>query len=307
LIANEAAACATQAYEGALGISNTEEEIVEDQLVNAQTWLEKLSQIGIAYGPKVIAALAILIIGRIAAGMVRRGIRKVMNSRDLDPGLTGFVASLVYMAIMAFVVIAALAKFGVQTASFIAILGAAGFAVGFALQGSLSNFASGVMILFFRPFKVGDFIDAGGVKGMVKDIAIFTTTVSTPDNVKVIVPNNKIYGDTISNYNGYDTRRVDMVVGIGYDSSIADATRILEELLAQDDRVLTDPAPVVAVTELADSSVNFIVRPWAKATDYWGLHNDMQRKIKEAFDANGIEIPFPQQVIHTMTADKGAA
>jgi small conductance mechanosensitive channel len=280
---------------------------VEEQLIATGSWIERIAQLGIDYGPKVIAAIAIFVIGRIVAGVVRRGIRKLMAARQLDPGLSGFTASLAYMAIMAFTVIAALAKFGVETASFVAILGAVGFAIGFALQGSLSNFASGVMILFFRPFKVGDFIDAGGVKGLVKEIAIFNTVVSTPDNVKVIVPNSKVYGDTIANYNGYDTRRIDMVAGIGYDSSIADAVRILEQLLAQDDRVLPDPAPVVAVNELADSSVNIIVRPWVKASDYWNVHNDMQRRIKEEFDKSGIEIPFPQRVVHMATADEGAA
>jgi small conductance mechanosensitive channel len=280
---------------------------VEEQLMATGSWIERIAQLGIDYGPKVVAAIAIFVIGRIVAGVVRRGIRKLMAARQLDPGLSGFTASLAYMAIMAFTVIAALAKFGVETASFVAILGAVGFAIGFALQGSLSNFASGVMILFFRPFKVGDFIDAGGVKGVVKEIAIFNTVVSTPDNVKVIVPNSKVYGDTIANYNGYDTRRIDMVAGIGYDSSIADAVRILEKLLAQDDRVLPDPAPVVAVNELADSSVNIIVRPWVKASDYWNVHNDMQRRIKEEFDKSGIEIPFPQRVVHMAAADEGAA
>jgi small conductance mechanosensitive channel len=277
-----------------------------DQLVEAQTWLEKLAQAAIDYGPKVIAALAILFVGRLVAGLVRKTIRKIMSSRDLDPGLVSFASSLAYMLIMAFVIVAALAKFGVETASFVALLGAAGFAIGFALQGSLSNFASGVMILFFRPFTVGDFIDAGGVKGKVTDIGIFTTTVSSPDNVKVIVPNSKIYGDTISNYNGFDTRRVDMVVGIGYDSSIPDAVRIVQEVLAQDERILKDPAPVVAVSELADSSVNIVVRPWVQAGDYWAVHSNTQHRIKEAFDANGIEIPFPQRVIHTRTASAPA-
>lgn len=273
-----------------------------DQLAEAQTWLERLTQTVIDFGPKVLAALAILIIGRLIASLTRRGVRKLMTARNLDPGLVGFTSSLIYMAIMAFVVIAALAKFGIQTASFVAVLGAVGFAIGFALQGSLSNFASGVMILFFKPFSVGDFIDAAGVKGKVAEIGIFTTTLSTPDNVKVIVPNSKIYGDTISNYNGFDTRRIDMTVGIGYESSIADALRVVEELLAQDDRVLKDPAAVVAVSELADSSVNIVVRPWVQAADYWNVHNDMQRRIKEAFDANGIEIPFPQRVVHTRAA-----
>ena len=267
--------------------------------INAQELMDVVT----VWGLKVIGAIAILIIGRIVAGSVRRGLRKVMVARSVDPSLIGFVTSLAYFGILAFVFIAALAKFGIQTASFVAILGAAGFAIGMALQGTLANFASGVMILVFKPFKTGDFIDAAGVKGSVKEISIFSTTMATPDNVRIIVPNGKLYGDIIRNFNGYDTRRVDMTVGIAYGASIDKAMGIINELLAADARVLAEPAPVVAVSELADSSVNIIVRPWANGSDYWGLYFDFHKNCKEAFDAAGIEIPFPQRVVHMQKAE----
>ncbi len=215
-----------------------------------------------------------------------------------DPAIVTFTGSLIYILVLTFAILAALAKFGIQTASFVAILGAAGFAVGFALQGSLSNFASGVLILAFRPFRVGDFIDAAGVMGTVKDIHLFTTILATPDNVQIIVPNSKLYGDIIKNFSANETRRVDLVIGIGYGSSIQQAYEIIEGILKQDERVLSDPAPQIAVSELADSSVNFVVRPWVKAADYWGVKFDVTRKIKETFDEKGIEIPFPQTTVH---------
>jgi len=250
------------------------------------------------YGLKVIGAIVILIIGRMVAGSIRKGLRKVMTARSIDPSLIGFISSLVYFMVMAFVFIAALAKFGIQTASFVAILGAAGFAIGMALQGTLANFASGVMILLFRPFKAGDFIEAAGIKGSVKEIAIFSTTMATPDNVKIIVPNGQLYGGIISNYNGYDTRRVDMVVGVSYDADLNQTMGVLQGLIDAEERVLKDPAPTIAVSEMADSSVNFIVRPWVKSGDYWGVFLDFQKSCKEALDAAGIDIPYPQTVVH---------
>ena len=250
------------------------------------------------YGLRVVGALVILIIGRLVAGGVRNAIRKVMTAREMDTGLTGFIASLAYFAIMAFVFIAALAKFGIQTASFIAILGAAGFAVGMALQGTLANFASGVMIMVFRPFTVGNFIEAAGVKGSVKKIAIFSTTLATPDNVMVIVPNGQLFGGIISNFNGYDTRRVDMTVGVSYDADLNRTLEVINAVLAKDDRILAEPATLVAVSEMADSSVNFIVRPWVKGGDYFGVFLDFQKNCKEALDAAGIDIPYPQTVVH---------
>ncbi len=253
------------------------------------------------YGIKVIGAIIILILGRIAAGIGRKIVKKVLEKSKTDPAVVSFVGSMVYFLILIFAVLAALAKFGIQTASFVAILGAAGFAIGFALQGSLANFAAGVLILVLRPFKVGNFIDGAGVAGTVKAIQLFTTVLATPDNVKIMVPNGKLFGDTIKNFSGFDTRRVDLVIGIGYTSDIQKANDVLINLIKEDTRILSDPPPKVAVSELGDSSVNFVVRPWVKRQDYWGVKFDLTRKIKEAFDENGIEIPFPQQVVHMLS------
>jgi len=264
--------------------------------------METLNQFVVTYGLKIIGAILILIIGRIIAGTVRRFLRKGLTKAKVDAALVGFFGTLAYTLVMVFAVLAALAKFGVQTASFVAIMGAAGFAVGFAMQGSLGNFAAGVMLLVFRPFKVGDYVDAGGTAGTVKDIQLFTTILATPDNVKVIAPNGAIFGATIKNFSGYDTRRVDLVIGIAYDSPIQKAKEIMEDLIKKDERTLDDPPMQIAVAELADSSVNFVVRMWVKKEDYWGVKFDMTRAIKEAFDEAGIEIPFPQRVIHQATA-----
>lgn len=250
------------------------------------------------YGIKVIGAIVILILGRIAAGIGRSMVGRVLEKAKTDPAIISFVRSLVYILILVFAVLAALAKFGIQTASFVAILGAAGFAVGFALQGSLANFAAGVLILALRPFKIGDYIIGAGEAGTVKEIRLFTTVLSTPDNVKIMVPNGKLFGDVIKNVSAYDTRRVDLVVGIGYGSDIRKAYDVIGGLIKEDARILPDPAPQIAVSELGDSSVNFVVRPWVKSGDYWAVKFDMTRRIKEAFDANGIEIPFPQRVVH---------
>jgi small conductance mechanosensitive channel len=255
------------------------------------------------YGLKVIGAIAILIVGRIAAGMAARAVRKALERGGMDKALQGFLASLTRFAVLTFAIIAALSAFGIQTASFVAVLGAAGFAIGFALQGSLGNFASGVMILIFRPFKVGDFVDAGGSKGSVADIGIFTTTLNTPDNQKIIIPNGQVMGGTITNVTAYDTRRVDMTAGIGYGDDIGKAKQVLQGILENHPKVLKDPAPTIEVVELGDSSVNFVVRPWAKTSDYWAVYFDVTRSIKEEFDRNGISIPFPQQDVHMHTVN----
>lgn len=266
--------------------------------------MDRLISFATTYGLKIIGAILILIIGRIAAGIGRKIVKRLLQKAKTDKSIISFVGNLIYILIFTFAVIAALAKFGIQTASFVAVLGAAGFAVGFALQGSLGNFAAGIMILVFRPFKVGDFIDAAGVAGTVKEIRLFNTILATPDNIKVIVPNGKISGDIIKNISGNDTRRVDLVIGIGYDSSIKKAVEILTERVKADTRVLSDPGLQIAVSELADSSVNLVVRPWVKKEDYWDVKFDLTRNIKEAFDANGIEIPFPQRVVHMASSSQ---
>ncbi len=272
-----------------------------DAVTDPTMWMNALQYLkdsGPAIGIQILSAIVILLVGRFIAGAMRKGVEKVMIARGVDVSLTGFIGSLIYFAVMAFTLIAVVDRFGVQTASFIAIFGAAGFAVGMAMQGTLGNFSSGVMLLLFRPFKAGDVIEAAGVKGKVVEIAIFSTTMCTPDNVKITVPNGALFGDIIKNFNGYDTRRVDMVMGIGYGSDHNKAMEILADLAKNDSRVLDDPETTIAVSELADSSVNIIFRPWVASADYWGVYLDMHKAVKEAFDANGIDIPFPQTVVH---------
>lgn len=275
--------------------------------MNIENILNNLAEIIPAYGLKVLGAILVLVIGRIIAGLVKNVVRKINTRAKTDPTVGSFLENLAYYLVMTFTVLGALGNFGVQTASIVAVLGAAGFAVGFAMQGSLSNFAAGVMLLIFRPYRLGDFVEAGGAAGTVKEMSLFTTVINTPDNVRIIVPNGKIFGDTIKNISAEDTRRVDMVVGIGYGSSIEKAKQVIAELLAADSRVMSDPAPQIAVAELADSSVNLVVRPWVKKEDYWGVKFDFTHSVKEALDAAGVEIPFPQTVIHQAAAMEAQA
>ena len=258
----------------------------------------KLQEWVAVYGLRIIAAILILVIGRWVAKGVRSLVKRLMEKSKMDPTLISFVGALVYVGLMAFIIIAALGKLGVATASFVAVIGAAGLAVGLALQGSLSNFAAGVLMIIFKPFQIGDFIETAGTDGVVEEIGIFTTELRTPDNKKVIVPNAKVTGDNIVNYTAKGTRRVDIVAGIGYGSDIDKARKVLEGIVADEERFMKDPAPTIGVMELADSSVNIAFRPWVKAEDYWTVYFDTQEKIKKRFDAEGIEIPFPQQDVH---------
>ena len=266
----------------------------------SQLWLT-VQDLGTDWGIKALAALAIFIIGRWVAKGIRRGVRRMMEKAGVDPIIIGFVGSITYIALLAFVVIAALGQLGIQTTSFIAILGAAGLAVGLALQGSLANFAAGFLMIIFRPFKVGDFVEAAGVAGVVKDMQIFTTTLKTGDNKTIIIPNAKISGDNIINYSAEENRRVDMTVGVAYDADLSKVRDVLNDIISKDERILSDPAPQVAVAELADSSVNFIVRIWTKTGDYWGVKCDTTETIKNRFDEAGIGIPFPQRDIHIVS------
>jgi small conductance mechanosensitive channel len=265
---------------------------------NVEAIMEQTVSLLVAWGLKVIAAIVILIVGRIVSGWADKALRRALDRASAEEALKRFVVGLVRAAVMIFAVIAALNACGVQTTSFVAVLGAAGLAVGLALQGSLSNFAAGVLILVFKPFRIGDVVAAAGVKGKVVDIGIFTTNLDTPDNQRIIVPNAAITGGTITNVNAYDTRRVDLVVGIGYGDDIAKARDVLVRLLESDARVLKDPPPMIEVNELGESSVNLLVRPWVKTADYWAVYFDTMRAIKEQFDANGISIPFPQRDVH---------
>ena len=249
-----------------------------------------------------VLALAILIIGRFIARHVSARVGSAVEKSNDDVTLGKFVASLTYVALMAFIIIAAMGQLGIETASLVAILAAAGLAIGLALQGSLANFASGVMLIIFRPLKVGDFVEAGGATGTVREIGIFTSILSSPDNKKIYVPNANLTGANIINYSAFGTRRIDLVAGVSYGDSLDLVKATLEQILAEDDRILTDPAPTIAVLELADSSVNFAVRPWVKEEDYWDVRFDTQEKIKQRFDEKGISIPFPQQDVHLVKA-----
>jgi len=270
--------------------------------IDLEQTLTVLINLATAWGLKLIGAIAVLLIGRWIAGWTRRLIKRVMTRGDLDATLVPFVAGMVYYLILAFVAVAALGMVGVQTASMVALLGAAGLAVGLALQGTLSNFAAGVMLLIFRPFRVGDYIEAGGTAGTVGSVGLFATTLNTPDNVRIVVPNGTVYGNTIKNYAANETRRNDMVVGISYDDDIGQAIDAVRKVLHDDARVLTDPAPVVAVSGLGDSSVDIVVRPWCKKEDYWDLRFHLMQALKEQLEAAGCSIPYPQRDVHFFQA-----
>lgn len=246
----------------------------------------------------IIMAFAIFIVGKFVVKMVVKFSKKIMTKAKVDNILVNFIASIINAILLLFVVIAALDQLGVETTSLIALIGAAGLAIGLALQGTLQNLASGVMLIIFRPFNDGDFVEAAGVSGVVEKVGIFTTTMRTGDNREIIIPNGEIFGGTITNYSKRTTRRVDMVFGIGYDDDIKKAKDLLNKILAEDERVLKDPAPLVAVAELADSSVNFNVRPWCATGEYWNVYFDIQEKVKLTFDAEGISIPYPQMDVH---------
>ncbi|MBF0278375.1 MAG: mechanosensitive ion channel [SAR324 cluster bacterium] len=258
----------------------------------------KLQELLATYGLKIIGGIAILIVGWIVAKVFRNVASKMVLNTKIDTTLGSFVTNLTYYAILTFVLITVLAQIGVETTSFIAIIGAAGLAIGLALQGTLSNFAAGVMIILLRPFRVGDRIQGAGAFGVVESVQIFTTIIRTGDNKVITVPNSKLLGDNITNYSVKGTLRVDMVFGIGYGEDILKVKKILENILQQDERVLKDPAPAIVVLELADSSVNIAVRPWAKTDDYWGVYYDVTESVKLEFDKAGVSIPFPQRDVH---------
>ncbi len=258
----------------------------------------KLYEYVVTYGLNFVAAIVILIVGKWIAAFISRIIEKLMTKTHVEKTLASFVRHIAYFALMVFVIIAALNKLGVQTTSLIAVIGAAGLAVGLALQGSLANFAAGIMLIIFKPFKVGDFIEAGGALGVVHEIQIFNTIMNTMDNRQVIVPNSKVTGDNITNFTGLEKRRIDLVFGISYSDDIKTAKEALEHVVTFDSRVLKNPKPVIAVSELADSSVNLVCRPWVKPKDYWNVYFDTLEKGKIELEKRGITIPFPQRDVH---------
>ncbi len=271
------------------------EEISVDRM---QGYIDSAVNMAIEYGPKLILAIVVLIVGLWIIKRVTNGIAKGMEASKTDPTLAKFLRSMASVVFKALLFISVASMVGIETTSFIAVLGAAGLAIGLALQGSLANFAGGVLVLMFRPYKVGDVVDAQGVIGSVAEIQIFNTILKTPDNKIIIVPNGAISNGIITNFSAQETRRVDLTFGIGYDDDIDKAKALLLKIFNEDERVHKDPEPFVKVGELADSSVNFTCRVWVDAADYWGVHFDTIEKVKKTFDAEGVSIPYPQTDVH---------
>lgn len=271
-----------------------------------QTYIDKAIELVMEWGPQLLLAIIVLIVGLWLVGRVVKMVNRALEASKTDATLAKFLGSLTSIILKALLLISVAGMVGVETTSFIAVLGAAGLAIGLALQGSLGNFAGGVLILLFRPYKVGDVVEAQGITGTVKSIQIFNTVMNTPDNKRVIVPNGAISNGIITNYSAEPTRRVDFVFGIGYDDDIGKAKDTLTRVLSEDSRIHADPAPTVVVGALADSSVNFTVRVWVDAADYWGVFFDTTEKVKLVFDEEGISIPFPQRDVHLHQVGNGA-
>ena len=264
--------------------------------MDLQNWIDKGSQIVIDYAPKLIAAVAIWIIGGFVIKQITKALKKLMLLKNYDESLQKFLLNLLNWVLKIVLIVVVLGTLGVETTSFAAILAAAGLAIGLALQGSLGNFAGGVLIMLFKPFKIGDLIEAQGEVGVVKEIQIFTTKLTGLSNREIIIPNGSLSNGNIINFSTEGTRRVDLVFGVGYDSDIKQAKSVLLQVLKDNPKILDTPAPTVNVMELADSSVNFAVRPWCKTEDYWDVYFETTEKTKEALDAAGIEIPYPHAV-----------
>lgn len=265
---------------------------------NIQNLIDKAPEFAVTYGLKLVLAIAVFFIGKAIVKWLANMLGAAMDKRNVDHTVASFCKHIAYYAMFTMVVIAALGQLGVKTASFVAILGAAGLAIGFALQGSLANFAAGVLLITFRPFKTGDYVEAGGASGSVQEISIFTTTLMTPDNKKIIIANGAVFGDNITNYSSQENRRVDLVVGVSYNADIAKTKEILLSVAQADERVLKDKDITIGLSELADSSVNFVLRPWVKTSDYWPTYFALMENIKIKLDEAGIEIPYPQMDVH---------
>jgi small conductance mechanosensitive channel len=269
-----------------------------------QNWFINNQPLLIDFAIKLIVAIAIIVVGKFIAKMVRQGVIKVMRHKAMDEAIISFISSLLYGMLFFIVIVAAISHLGFNTTSLVAIVGAAGLAIGLALQGSLSNFASGVLLIVFKPFKSGDFIEVAGVAGMVEQILIFSTQLRTGDNKTVIIPNGAITSGTITNYSTKATRRIDLIIGVSYEADLAKTKALLLAIASADERVLKDQTVTVGVSALADSSVNFVVRPWVNSADYWPTYYDLLEKIKTELDNAGIEIPFPQLSIHMNKEEK---
>lgn len=272
----------------------------ELQQIDAGGWMAAAREMAVFYGARVVGALLVVLAGWWLAGRVRSSTVRALRKSRVDDALVPFLASAVYVSTLVLVAVTVLGLFGIPTASIVAVLGAAGLAVGLAFQGTLSNFAAGIMLLVFRPFDVGDFVEVAGVSGTVEGIRVFTTELSTGDNVQVTVPNSKVFGAELRNYTANDTRRIDLTVGVGYDDDLERAEEAIRGVLAAEDRLLEEPEPQVAVDSLGDSSVNFIVRPWVDAGDYWSVRRDLVRALKEEVEAAGCGFPYPSRDVYVV-------
>jgi small conductance mechanosensitive channel len=266
-------------------------ESVDKLLTQAQT-------LTLEFGLKIFIALVIFVVGKWIARKLGKAVTRMLEKGSGDPMLVRFMGNLVYFALLIFVILAAVAQMGVETTSVVAALGAAGFAVGLALQGSLGNFAAGILLLVLRPFRVGHFIEGAGISGTVEEVHIFNTRLRTPDNKSIVIPNSQLTGGTITNFSAKSERRVDLTFGVGYSDDIDRVKAVIADVLAGDTRILAEPAPVIGLMSLGDSSVNFVVRPWVKSEDYWSVWFDLNERMKKRFDAEGISIPFPQRDVH---------
>ena len=273
---------------------------------NALELFQPIINLMSTWGLQVVGAIVLLILGRWVAGVLHRSARRGLERSKLDASLIPFLASIVYYLTLAVVLIAVLNLFGIETTSLIAVLGAAGLAIGLAMQGTLSNIAAGVMLLIFRPVRPGDYVEVAGVAGTAHEIGLFATTLDTPDNVRITVPNSGVFGETIKNYSTNDNRRNDLVMGIAYSDDIGRAIEVIQGVLNGDSRVLKDPAAVVAVGALGDSSVDLLVRPWCRKEDYWTLRFDLTRRCKEELEGAGLSIPFPQRDLHVYPTNHAA-
>jgi len=271
-----------------------------------QNWFNSLSMSEIlAFSWQIVGALLIFIIGRWVAKAIVGMMRKAMTRKQLDEILINFLANIVYVFLLLSVVLIAVSYLGIAVTPLVAVLGGAALAVGLALQSSLSNFASGLMLVGFRPFSKGNFVEAGGVSGTVSSVGIFQTQLTTPDNRHVIVPNSEITSQPITNYSAFDTRRIDLIIGVGYDDDLKTAQSVMKKVIEGHDKVLKDPEPVVLMMELGDSSVNFAVRPWVKTPDYWGVRGELLESLKVELEAAGCSIPYPQRDVHMFKTESG--
>ncbi|GHF80071.1 mechanosensitive ion channel family protein [Thalassotalea marina] len=261
-------------------------------------WISDNQELLLSYLINIVIALLIFVIGKWVAKLITGALRKVLKHKNVDNTVSSFICSLTYGLLVLIAFIAAISHLGFNTTSLVAIVGAAGLAIGLALQGSLSNFASGILLITFKPFKAGDFVEVAGKSGIVEEVHVFSTKLRTPDNKTIIVPNGAITGSSITNFSTKDTRRIDLVIGVSYDANLAETKEVLTRVINNEERILKEPAPTIGVLELADSSVNFAVRPWVKSSDYWPVYFDLLQTIKEELDNAGIEIPFPQMSVH---------